>query len=140
MGDLAEVKKPSNNITCDICHREVALTKDLLEEKEVVLEKAGVDPQNVVLTILTCPMCGKSYPVLMDDSETSAILEELKTVVQKQYKAQAKGIQPKAKVTRKQQSLRNKLNFKRQQLAKKFDGSFYQTEDGKEQLDYHYHV
>ena len=140
MGDLAEVKKPSNNITCDICHRKVALTKDLLEEKEVVLEKDGVDPHKVTLTVLTCPMCGKSYPVLMDDSETSAILAELKTVVQKQYKAQAKGIQPKAKVTRKQQSLRNKLNFKRQQLAKKFDKSFYQTEDGKEQLDYHYHV
>ena len=140
MGDLAEVKKPSNTVTCDICHREVALTKDLLEEKEVILEKDGVDPHKVMLTIFTCPSCGKQYPVLMDDSETSAILEELKTVVQKQYKAQAKGLQPKAKVTRKQQSLRNKLNFKRQQLAKKFDGSFYQTEDGKEQLDYHYHV
>lgn len=140
MGDLAETKKPSNTVTCDICHREVALTKDLLEEKEVVLEKDGVDPHKVTLTILTCPACGKQYPVLMDDRETSAILEELKVVFQKQLKVRAKGLQPKAKVTRKQQSLRNKLNFKRQQLAKKFDGSFYQTEDGKEQLDYHYHV
>lgn len=140
MGDLAETKKPSNTVTCDICHREVALTKDLLEEKEVILEKDGVDPHKVMLTIFTCPSCGKQYPVLMDDSETSAILEELKEVFQKKLKAQAKGLQPKVKVTRKQQSLRNKLNFKRQQLAKKFDGSFYQTEDGKEQLDYHYHV
>ena len=140
MGNLAETKKPSNTIICDICHREVALTKDLLEEKEVVLEKDGIDPHNATLTILTCPLCGKSYPVLMDDIETSVILGELKSVLQKQLKAQEKGAQPKAKVIRKQQSLKNKLIFKRQQLAKKFDGSFYQTEDGKEQLDYHYHV
>ena len=139
MGDLAKVKRPSDTVKCDICHREVTLTKDLLEEKAVVLEKDGVDPHEVVLTVFTCPMCGKSYPVLMDDDETSAILNELKTVVQKQYKAQAKGMPPKLKTLRKQQSLKSKLNFKRQQLAKKFVGSFYQTEDGKEQLDYHYH-
>ena len=134
------VEKPSNLVVCDICHKEFALTKNFLEEKKVVLEKEGIEPTEVVLTILTCPHCGKYYPVILDDEETAGIAAELGKIVAKEYKAQSKGKKPTDKLIRKHHDLRRKLSFKRHQLAEKFDRSFYQTEDGKEQLDYHYHV
>ena len=134
------VEKPSNLVTCDICHKEFALSKSFLEEKKVVLEKEGTEPNEVVLTILTCPHCGKYYPVTLDDEETIGIVTELREVVVKEYKIRFKGKEPTAKLVHKHQALKRKLNFKRQKLAEKFNGSFYQTEDGKEQLDYHYHV
>lgn len=133
------VEKPSNLVVCDICHKEFALTKNFLEEKKVVLEKEGIEPTEVVLTILTCPHCGKYYTVIVDDEETAGIAAELRQIVAKEYKARSKGKQPTDKLIRKHHTLRRKLSFKRQILAGKFDGSFYQTEDGKEQLDYHYH-
>lgn len=132
-------QQPSNVVTCDICHRDFALTKDFLEEKKAVLEKEGLEPTEVVLTNLTCPNCGKYYTVIVDDEETSGIATELREIVAKEYKARSKGKEPTQKLIRKHQTLRRKLSFKRQCLAGKFDGSFYQTEDGKEQLDYHYH-
>lgn len=133
------IQQPSNVVTCDICHRDFALTKDFLEEKKVVLEKEGLDPTEVVLTNLTCPHCGKYYTVIVDDEETAGIVTELRKIVAKEYKARSKGKEPTQKLIRKHHTLRRKLSFKRQCLAVKFDGSFYQTEDGKEQLDYHYH-
>lgn len=133
------IKQPSNVVTCDICHRDFALSKNFLEEKKVVLEKEGFDPAEVVLTNLTCPHCGKYYAVIVDDEETTGIAEELRVIVAKEYKLQSKGKKPSDKLARKHQTLRRKLTFKRQQLAEKFNGSFYQTEDSKEQLDYHYH-
>lgn len=134
------IQKPNTTVVCDICHKEFALSKNFLEEKEVVLEKEGFDPKDATITVLTCPCCGKCYPVILDDEETSGIASELKEVLAKEYKASSKGRKPAQKLTRKHQTLRKKLSFKRQQLAEKFNGSFYQTEDGKEQLDYHYHV
>ena len=133
------IQQPSNVVTCDICHRDFALTKDFLEEKKVVLEKEGLEPTEVVLTVLTCPNCGKYYTVIVDDEETAGIVAELREIVAKEYKARSKGKEPTQKLIRKHHTLRRKLSFKRQNLAEKFNGSFYQTEDGKEQLDYHYH-
>lgn len=133
------VQKLNTMIVCDICRHEFSLTKDFLAEKRVTLEKEGLDPKDVTITVLTCPYCGKHYPVILDDEETIGIVTMLKEVLAKEYKASSKGRQPTQKLTRKHHTLRRKLSFKRQQLAEKFNGSFYQTEDGKEQLDYHYH-
>ena len=133
-------KKSAVTVKCDICHREFNLTKNSVEEKSVLLEKEGLEPKPVTLTIVTCACCGKCYPVLLDDDETLALVESLKKLVLKEHKAQAKGITTPVKQLRKQRTLKCKLTFKRQQLAEKFNGSFYQTEDGKEQLEYHYHV
>ncbi len=133
------IQQPSNVVTCDICHQDFALNKDFLEEKQVVLEKEGLEPTEVVLTVLTCPNCGKYYTVIVDDEETSGIVAELREIIAKEYKARSKGKEPTQKIIRKHHALRRKLSFKRQNLAEKFNGSFYQTEDGKEQLDYHYH-
>lgn len=134
------IEKPSNIVVCDICQRKFALTNSFLEEKKAVLEKEGLEPTEVVLTILTCPKCGKSYPVILDTEETTAIAEKLRKIVAKEYRLQSKGIRSDTKLIHKRQILQRKLTFKRQQLVGKFNGSFYQTEDGKEQLDYHYHV
>lgn len=135
-----ENKMPNNTVKCDICHREFALEKNFLEEKKVTLEKEGLEPTEVTMTILTCPHCGKFYPVIVDDEETTGIVTELRGIVAKEYKAKSKNKTPAPKLVNRHQVLRRKLSFKRKILAGKFNESFYQTEDGKEQLDYHYHV
>lgn len=134
------VKQPNNTVICDICHQDFALTKDFLEEKHVALEKEGLEPTEVTLTVLTCPHCGKHSTVIVDDEETAGIAAELKETVAREYKLQSKGKKPTGKLLRKHQDLHRKLNFKRKCLVEKFDGSFYQIEDGKEQLEFCYHV
>ena len=134
------IKTPDRNIICDICKKPFILTKDCLVEKELALKTVNSGLINCKVTMLTCPHCGKQYPVIVDDAESAAIVEDLRIVLQKIYSAKSKKHNVPSRLINKQHTLRNKLSFKRQQLAKKLEGSFYQTEDGKEQLDYHYHV
>lgn len=135
-----KVGKPNDLIVCDLCHREFRVTKNLIEEKKVVLQKAGCEDKIVKLTNLTCPACGKRYPVLLDDGETILIAAELRDAFLRIMKFSKKGKEIPDRLQKKYSRLQHKLNFKRQQLAEKYNGSFYQTEDGKEQLDYRHHV
>lgn len=135
-----KVVKPSDLIVCDICHHEFHLTKDHIEEQKVILQKEGLDDKIVQLTNLTCPRCGKKYIVLLDDGETLLLSVELREVFLRRMKISKKGKDIPERLNKKYDRLQHKLNFKRQQLAEKYNGSFYQTEDGKEQLDYRHHV
>lgn len=133
------VQQPSNEVTCGICHRTFALTKDSLEERSVVLEKEGLLPCVAVLTILHCPRCGKQSVVVVDSVETKDIAQQLISLHTKRMELQQKGYKIHSKLDQKYTQLERKLSFKRNQFAGEYIGSFYQTEDGKEQLDYHYH-
>lgn len=134
-------KNLEHTIKCDLCHREFRLTKDVIEEKQVTLQKEGLKPHEVTITFLTCPMCGKRYPVIMDDETTLPLLKKLQTVLGKQVKQVQRGFKLSPELARKRQQLNWKLDFKRQQLAEKYTESFYQLEDGTlEQLDYRYHA
>lgn len=134
-------KKIDHTIKCDLCDREFRLTKDVLKEEQVTLQKEDMKPHEVTLTSLTCPFCGKRYPVIVDDETTLPLLKKLQTVLGKQVKQAKKGYNPSPELDRKRQQLNWKLDFKRQKLAEKYNGSFYQLEDGiMEQLDYRYHA
>ena len=137
---MTATQKPSPLVVCDICHREFSLTKGCLTENKVTLEKRGLDPKEVLLTTLECPICGKQYPVTMDDEETLSILEKLTELHKRKLILQQKNRRVHAKVDQKYRQLENKLSFKRKSLANEYNRSFYQTADGKQQLDYHYHV
>lgn len=127
---------------CDICKKQITLTKDTLKETRVCLEKPDdtVFSHEVLITELVCPHCGKSYPVVVDDETTLPILELLRAVMLKSNKYKAKGKRVPEKLGLKQEALCKKLDFKRHKLAEKYNGSFYQVGDHKEQLDYRYHV
>lgn len=134
------MKTVNNRIYCNICGAEFAVTKDTLTENEVTLVKEGSTVQKpVTLTWLQCPHCGKRYVCLVDDSETLAILKDLRAANAKALKFLKANKPVPAKLEEKTKRLQRKLDFKRQNLADEYDGSFYQTEDGKEQLDYHHH-
>ena len=134
-------KNPEHTIKCDLCGREFRLTKDVLKEEQVTLQKEGMKPHNVTITFLTCPICGKRYPVIMDDATTLPLLKKLQTVLGKQVKQTQRGFKLSPELARKRQQLNWKLDFKRQKLAEKYNESFYQLEDGTlVQLDYRYHV
>lgn len=139
-GTATQAKRPSPRVVCDICHQEFALTKGCLTENNVTLEKQGLEPKEVVLTTLECPCCGKQYPVTMDDEETLSILEKLTELHKRMLILQQKNRRVHAKMDQKYHQLERKLSFKRKSIANEYNKSFYQTEDGKEQLDYHYHV
>lgn len=134
-------KKPNTNIECDLCHRQFQLSPAVLQEKTVLLTSESHQPHEVLMTVLTCPCCGKEYPVMVDDDTTLPIVEKLRVLLTKQVKQVKKGYQPNAELLRKKKQLNWKLDFKRQQLAEKYNGSFYQLEDGTTvQLDYRYHA
>lgn len=124
---------------CDICHHQFQVSRDTLKEENITIEKDGL-AHDVVLTYLYCPNCGKRYPVIMDNSETLPILHELKDCMMRRMKFYGKQKPVPQKLQEKYTKLNRKLDFKRQQLAEKFNGSFYQTDEGKEQLEYRYHV
>ena len=133
--------KTEHTIKCDLCDREFRLRKDVLKEEQVTLTNEGVKPHDVMVTFLTCPICGKQYPVIVDDETTLPLLKKLQTVVSKQIKQAKKGFSPSPELARKRQQLNWKLDFRRQKLAEKYNGSFYQLEDGTlVQLDYRYHA
>ena len=132
-------KKPNTNIKCDICGREFVLNRNVLIEQEITLQKEDLKPHKVRVTFLTCPCCGKEYPVIVDDETTLPLLDKLQVVLAKQVKQVKRGFTPSPELARKKQQLNWKLDFKRQKLAEKYNGSFYQLEDGTlVQLDYRY--
>ena len=132
-------KRPSPMVVCDICHQDFVLTKGCLTENNVTLEKRGLEPKEVVLTTLECPCCGKQYPVIMDDEETMIILEKLTELHKRMLILQQKNRRVHAKMDQKYRALENKLRFKRKNLVSEYNKSFYQSADGKQQLDLHYH-
>lgn len=129
--------KPNTHIKCDLCKGTFNLTRDLIKEIPVTLEKEGFAPHDVILTFLECPICGKRYIVTMDDAKTQALAEKLGGITLKQYKAAKLG-KPSAKLEEKYRDAKWKLGFNRQKLAEKYYGSFYQLEGTTEQLDYRY--
>ena len=132
-------KKPNTNVKCDICGREFVLNKNVLTEQEITLQKEDLKPHKVRMIFLTCPCCGKEYPVIMDDETTLPLLDKLQVILSKQVKQVKRGFNPSPELARKKQQLNWKLDFKRQKLAEKYNGSFYQLEDGTQvQLDYRY--
>ena len=132
---------PVHTVKCDLCDREFRLNKDVLKEEQVTLQKEGMKPHDVTATFLTCPICGKRYPVIVDDETTLPLLEKLQKVLLKQVKQTKRGFKPSPELAKKRQQLNWKLDFKRQKLAEKYNESFYQLEDGTlEQLDYRYHA
>lgn len=133
------MNKISTKITCDLCGAEFALNRNSLTEELVFLVKDGLQ-HPVTLTELTCPHCGKKYTVLVDDKETEELVSEAKLLLYKKFRYQDKGKQIPKKLEQKYQAATKKLNFKRQQLAEKFDGALYQVEGNMYQLDYRYHA
>lgn len=135
--------KPTNNtVTCDLCHKQFAVTASALEEKELYLVKE--DPDRTVIykclvTFLTCPYCGKQYPVVLDDAETLGLLEISKDLYQRRMKWVQRGKAVPMKLQEKFEKARRKLGISRQKLAQEYNGSFYQLEDGTiEQLEFCY--
>ena len=141
----AKIPLPSNTTVCDLCKRQFNVTKDSLREETVVLHKVlgeGIETAHEVkLTFLSCPSCGKNYPVIMDDETTLPLLAELRETLGRRMKFARKGNPIPSKLEEKYKKLNRKLDFKRHQLAEKFAESFYQLEDGTtQQLDYRYHA
>lgn len=134
------MKTTNNNIFCDICGAEFAVTPQTLTENEVILFREGsVKPKPVTLTWLQCPHCGKRYVCLMDDQETVELAKDLRTAMAKRLKFLKANKPVPERLAEKTKQIQRKLDFKRQKLADEYNGSFYQTEDGKEQLDYKIH-
>ena len=134
-------KKIEHTVKCDLCQKEFRITPESVKEEQVTLHMEGLDPHEVCLTYLYCPLCGKRYPVIMDDESTLPLLEKLRWVMAKQAKQAKGGFLPNPKLERKRKELYRKLDFRRRKLAEKYNGSFYQLENGlMEQLEYRYHA
>lgn len=129
----------NHTIYCDLCRHEFTLTASVLKEYNIDLMKEGFPPHPVTATFLTCPRCGKQYPVIVDDETTLPLLEESRQVYQRCNKYIAKQRPVPQKLQQKQAKISKKLGFYRRKLAEKYKESYYQLEDGSTvQLDYCY--
>lgn len=134
------MKTVNNKVYCDICGAEFAVTPYTLTENETALFREGSpEKKPVTLTWLQCPHCGKRYVCLMDDEETVELAKDLRTAMAKRLKFLKANKPVPERLEEKTKQIQRKLDFKRQKLADEYTGSFYQTEDGKEQLDYKIH-
>lgn len=136
---VTKLPLPDNQTVCDICHHQFQVSRDTLKEENVTLEKDGLT-HDVVLTYLCCPGCGKRYPVIMDDAETLPLLHALKDCMVRRMRFYGKQKPVPQKLQEKYTKLNRKLDFKRHQLAEKFNGALYQSEGDTIQLDYRYHA
>ena len=128
-----------NKIECDICHSNFNLNKDTVKETSIVITESGVD-YPVVMTCLCCPVCGKQYPVIIDDEKTLKLRDKLNSCLKKKMKFYGSHTPVPKKIQDKCKELNKKLDLKRYELAKRFDGAFYQFEGDTIQLDYRYHA
>lgn len=135
------MKTVNNRVFCNICGAAFAVTNNTLTENEVTLIKDGIPEQKqVTLTWLECPHCGKRYICMMDDKDTLILVKDLREAMAKRLKFLKANKPVPARLEEKAKRIQRKLDFKRQKLADEYTESFYQTEDGKEQLDYRHRV
>lgn len=131
------VVNTNHTIKCDLCKGEFHLSRDNVKEVQVTLNKEGLEPHEVTMTFLECPLCGKRYIVILDDEKTLVLASKLRDIVVKQRRLARLG-KPSATLEKKYKDAEWKLGFNRQKLAEKYFGSTYQLEGVLEQLDYRY--
>lgn len=129
--------KLDTKIVCDICKGEFNITRGSLREEKVTLTKDN-EWLDGTLTLLQCPACGKVYPVLLDNSVSLELLNKVRAVYFKRAKYIGKGKSVPTNLDKRYNTLKQKLDFKRRQLAEKFDGATYQLDGNTLQLDYRY--
>lgn len=133
------MKSLDTKIVCDICKAEYNVSKDTLREERVTLEKDGISIE-ATITILQCPVCGKTYPVIVDTCKSLTLLEKVRETYYKRAKYLSKNKPIPTRLDEKYKTLNQKLDFQRQQIAEKFNGAIYQLDGDKIQLDYRYHA
>lgn len=129
----------NTKIVCDICKAEYNISKDTLREEKVTLEKDGISTE-ATITILQCPRCGKTYPVIVDTCKSLTLLEKVREIYCKRAKYLSKHKPIPTRLDERYRTLNKKLDFQRQQIAEKFNGAIYQLDGDKIQLDYRYHA
>lgn len=131
--------KLDTKIVCDICKGEFDITRESLREIHVLLEKGDIST-NATVTLLQCPRCGKTYPVIVDTEKSCQLLNKLQEIQYKRFKYLSKHKPIPARLDERYKTLNQKLDFQRQQIAEKFNGAIYQLDGDKIQLDYRYHA
>ena len=130
----------SNVVRCDLCKVEVPVNTGNLHEKDVWVEHDLYVKELVTLTFMSCPVCGRDTIVQVDNSETKALLSEVKSLYIRCSKFTAMNKPVPAKLACKKDKADTKLSRARANLAQRLDGALYQLEGDTIQLDYRYHA
>ncbi len=105
--------------------------------KEVIIqnEMIKIKEKDFTLYYYLCPLCGKKYQVMIDNEETILLSKELESIKEKLVKAKKHNKFPKEKQIEKFYKIRKRLKSKRDVLNNRYNMSFYQIGDVKEQLE-----
>lgn len=118
-------------VTCKECKGTFGLTAVDLKEADIVAE----DGAELKLTFYTCPECKKRYTVMVDNADTLRILADYTSVCSRLRTHHEKHKNPPQKLVERMFKLKQKLLNARNRLNKRYDKSFYQIGDAKEQLE-----
>lgn len=120
-------------VKCGNCEKEILLSRFHLKEKSIIMEK---DNKRLKLTYYNCPNCNKEFTVLVDDEETLKYLEKYKQLVNRVAKiAKSTGNATSTKAYKQMISIQKKFKNKRDDLNRRYNGSFYLVGEEKYQLE-----
>lgn len=118
-------------IICDQCKGTFGLAEIDLKEEDILVD----DGAELRLTSYTCPMCNKRYTVLIDSKDTLRLLADYRSVCKRLAKYYSKHKTPPSKLIERMFKAKQRLTDTRNRLNKRYDRSFYQIGDKKEQLE-----
>lgn len=124
---------------CNNCHQDVNIAEQMCERRiDEVHTKDGVilnSDNELILTILVCPQCGKESVVQIDNEETLTLFQKQINLSRRIGKTQFLSGAPTQTQKKKQSEITATLMKLRQELTDKYDHAFYQYEGKEYQLD-----
>lgn len=125
-------------LSCDICKNNFVLAYPTATEDEVLLIREwvtiGENNTQLYISYFKCPTCGKKYISIVDNHKTLDLKQRMEEIA-KQYSTTSTFKKQERNIIEMKQ-LQESVKRITQSIYRKYQGSFYQTEDGKEQLDF----
>lgn len=118
-------------IICDECKGTFGLAAIDLKEEDIIVD----DGVGLRMTFFTCPVCSKRYTILVDSKDTLRVLADYIDICKRLTKHHNKHKNPPQKLVERMFKTKQRLINARNRLNKRYDKSFYQIGDRKEQLE-----
>lgn len=120
------------NVTCNNCNNEFTMSNEQLIREEIKIEGSE---ERVWLTFFDCPNCKHRYSIILDTEKTMALKDKMNMKVARITEMTLYGEKVHANQYKSVLGLKVRIENQCKALISKYNKSFYQLGDIKEQLD-----